>query len=120
MGNKDPYVQFNPDNRVFWASHTGLSAMDDKELDAMYQKAHKFFIERINMLIKEHKWRELDMGNRQVTSILPLQFRSICDTSLNIVISFTFGRWLYQQILHPEDILLFPNSQSVRRLEDAV
>lgn len=73
MGNKDPHIQFNPENRVFWASHSGLSAMDDKELDAAYQRAHKFFVERINIMIKEHKWRELDLGNRQVTTIPYLQ-----------------------------------------------
>lgn len=67
MYNKDPYVQFNPDNRVFWASRTGLSELDDKELEAIYQRAHNFFTERIKALIKEHKWRDLDLGTRQVT-----------------------------------------------------
>ncbi|KAF8492136.1 hypothetical protein JB92DRAFT_3004338 [Gautieria morchelliformis] len=66
MGNRDPNVQFNPDNRVFWASHTGLPALDDKELDATYQRAHKFLTDRVKTLIKENKWRELDHGSKQV------------------------------------------------------
>lgn len=67
MGNKDHYIQFNPDNRVFWASHTDLPALDDKDLEATYQRARRFFTVRIKTLIKEHKWRELDLGSRQVT-----------------------------------------------------
>jgi hypothetical protein len=66
MGNKDHYIQFNPENRVFWASHTDLLALDDKDLEARYQRAHRFFTVRIKTLIKEHKWKELDLGSKQV------------------------------------------------------
>ncbi|KIJ32171.1 hypothetical protein M422DRAFT_53042 [Sphaerobolus stellatus SS14] len=64
MGNDTVHIQFNPDNRVFWTEHTGLHAMSDSELDAAYQRASKFIKDRVKILIKEHKWRDIEFGTR--------------------------------------------------------
>lgn len=66
MGHDGVQIHFNPDNRVFWAHRTTLSLLDDKQTDEAYQRAHRFLIERIKVLVNEHKWKEIDFGNQQV------------------------------------------------------
>lgn len=68
MGHDGVRIQFNPDNRVFWAHRTTLSLMEDAELDEAYQRAYRFLSERIKVLVQEHNWKEIDFGSRQVSN----------------------------------------------------
>ena len=66
MGDGGPYVAFNPRNRDFWASHTGLAALHDNQLDQAYQRACSFILYAKERLITEHNWVESAVEDRKV------------------------------------------------------
>ncbi|GJJ08898.1 hypothetical protein Clacol_003118 [Clathrus columnatus] len=66
MGHDGVHIQFNPDNRVFWAHHTTLHQMEEADIDEAYQRAYRFLSERVKVLVEEHKWKEIDFGSRQL------------------------------------------------------
>ena len=57
MGGEGPYVQFNPTYRQKpWADRTGLTYLDDAELEDVYRRAHDFLREKKRELVDAHGW----------------------------------------------------------------
>ncbi|KAF8580931.1 hypothetical protein K439DRAFT_1636596 [Ramaria rubella] len=98
-GHEGPYIQFNPDNRVFWTSHTAL-VLDDVEADAAYQRAYRFLTDRVKKLINEHKWKEIDVGNRPIWLSLSengyVHRFSLPSSFYSFLNSSSFGDWRMQ------------------------
>ena len=57
MGGEGPYVQFNPAYRqTSWAHRTGLTFLDDAELEDAYRCAHSFLRKKERELVDVHGW----------------------------------------------------------------
>ena len=57
MGGEGPYVRFDPAYHSGpWASHTGLTLLNDEELEAAYSRAKDFLMDKKRELVDVHGW----------------------------------------------------------------
>ncbi|KAF8492130.1 hypothetical protein JB92DRAFT_3004296 [Gautieria morchelliformis] len=91
MGGEGPYVRFDPQSRAFWASHTGIAALDDEELEAAYSRAYQFIVQSKEILVKEHSWDEAVAEDGKIFSLIPQERRG---SGFNISLPSTFSSFM--------------------------
>jgi hypothetical protein len=103
MGGEGPYVRFNSSYRsTRWADRTGLTNLNDAELEAAYSRAKEVLMEKKRELVDVHNWsvQPEDDSNTTLFSLtgkivnsygryrdvqlrLPLSFASFLDEAKN-------------------------------------
>ncbi|KAF8332510.1 hypothetical protein F5887DRAFT_996687 [Amanita rubescens] len=91
MGGEGPYVQFDPVYRqTSWAHQTGLSFLDDAELEDAYRRAHGFLRKKEKELVDIHGWSGQGEDNDIDTIVfLHGEISQGRDAQLRLPLSFT-------------------------------